>query len=101
MYNNQLRNNTNKVRSSKKLADTMSSLDLKGEEIENLKKELRLANEEFENKCNIIVNELKKKDSLQGEIDYYKNVLIGIQPLIETRRILWIDNVNYISNLWE
>jgi hypothetical protein len=82
------------------LSKALADLNMKGDEIDKLKKTIATQNEEIKDKDKIIEEYQKLKAKLLTDIEKMKNKLIGKPYLIGARHIIWDEIIGEVSKMW-
>jgi hypothetical protein len=82
------------------LSKALADLNMKGDEIDKLKKTIATQNEEIKDKDKIIEEYKKLKAKLLTDIEKMKNKLSGKPYLIGSRHIIWDEIISEVGKLW-
>jgi hypothetical protein len=77
------------------------NLDLKGDEIEKLKRTVATQDEEMKGKDKFLAEYENLKAKLLTEIEQLKNKLCGKCYLVGARHIIWDEIINEVSKIWD
>jgi hypothetical protein len=83
------------------LTKALADLNLKGVEIEKLKKTISDQKEEIKDKDKTVAEYQKLKTKMQKEIDQLSDKLSGKPYLIGARHVIWDEIINEVTKLWD
>jgi hypothetical protein len=83
------------------LSKALADLNLKGVEIDKLKKTIATQNEEIKDKDKVIEEYQKLKAKMLTDIEKMKNKLSGKPYLIGARHIIWDEIISEVGKLWD
>jgi hypothetical protein len=93
---------------SEELAKALSELNLKGVEIEKLKKsvsvqndEIKIFREQLKDKDKTIEQYQKVKAKLQGDVEQLQSKLVGKPYLIGARHLIWDQIITKVTKMWD
>jgi hypothetical protein len=82
------------------LSKALAYLNMKGDEIEKLKKTIATQNEEIKDKDKVIEEYQKLKSKMLIDMEQMKNKLSGKPYLIGARHIIWDEIIDEVGKIW-